>query len=92
MADVLVTLKIMPDAPDTDLEHIKKDASQKISVYTGRSVLKSEIQPIAFGIKAVLLTFDMDEAKGSTDDLEADIRTIAGVHSAEVTDVRRAIG
>ena len=34
----------------------------------------------------------MDEAKGTTDPLEADINNIEGVHSVEVTDVRRAIG
>jgi len=34
----------------------------------------------------------MDETKGSTDELEDLLRNIDGVGSAEVVDVRRAIG
>jgi len=36
--------------------------------------------------------FVMDEAKGSTDDLEKKISEIDGVNSVEVVDVRRTIG
>ena len=48
--------------------------------------------PVAFGLKALNVTFVMDEKKGSTDALEADLGVIEGVESVEVTDVRRTIG
>ena len=54
--------------------------------------MKSEQEPIAFGLKALKITFAMDENKGSTDTLEEDINGIEGVNSVEVVDVRRAIG
>ena len=91
MAQIIITLKIMPESPDIDLAQIEKQATKKIAKFEGE-VGKVEIEPVAFGLKALKLYFVMDEAKGATDPLEKDIETIKGVNSVEVTDVRRAIG
>ncbi|MFH1133589.1 MAG: elongation factor 1-beta [Nanoarchaeota archaeon] len=91
MAQVIITLKIMPESVDSPLDHISKQAEAKISAFGGE-VGKKEIEEIAFGLKAINLVFVMDEKKGSTESLEQDIAGIEGVASAEVTDVRRAIG
>jgi elongation factor 1-beta len=91
MAQVIITLKIMPESVDSPLEEISQKAQSKISAFGG-DVGKKEIEPIAFGLKAINLTFVMDEKKGSTESLEQDIAAIEGVASAEVVDVRRAIG
>lgn len=91
MAQVIITLKIMPESPDTDLNKIEKQATQEIAKFGGE-VGKVEVTPIAFGLKALNLYFVMDESKGATDSLEKEIETIEGVNSVEVTDVRRAIG
>ena len=48
--------------------------------------------PIAFGLKALDILFVMDEAKGSTEELEKTVSQIEGVESVEVPDVRRAVG
>jgi translation elongation factor aEF-1 beta len=50
------------------------------------------VQPVAFGLKSVNITFLMDEKKGGTDDLEAQITSVEGVNSVECTDVRRIVG
>jgi len=91
MADVIITLKIMPDSPDTNLEAVKEQASKMIKEFGGE-VGKDEIEPVAFGLKALKLFFVMDESKGSTETLEEQVSNIEGVNSVEVTDVRRAIG
>ena len=91
MASVIVTLRIMPSSPDVDLSALEIEASDLISGFGGR-VDKSEVQPIAFGLKALVLHFIMDEKKGSTDKLESDISKIDCVNGVEVIDVRRAIG
>ena len=91
MAQVIVTLRIMPESPDTDLVELEKQATQKIANFGG-DVGKTEITPVAFGLKALNLYFVMDEAKGSTEPLEKEIESLQGVNSVEVTDVRRAIG
>ena len=92
MADVVITLKIMPDSPDVDLKRVESESLEKIKSFSGMENYKVEEEPVAFGLKALKILFVMDEAKGTTDPLEADIEKIKGVNSVEVTDVRRAIG
>jgi len=91
MADVVITLRIMPESPETDLKAIKERARSFIVEYGGE-VGKSEEKPVAFGLKALELIFVSNENIGSTDKLEQNVASIEGVKSAEVTDVRRAIG
>ena len=91
MADVVITLKIMPEGVDVDLNKIKEEATKKIADFGGE-VGKSEEVPVAFGLKSLILFFVMDEKIGSTEKLEEDISDIPEVQSVEVTDVRRAIG
>ncbi len=91
MAQVIVTLKIMPDTPQVNLEEVKAEAIPLIKEFGGE-VGKEEIEPIAFGLKALKLFFVMDESLGSTESLEESINKISEVQSVEVVDVRRAIG
>ena len=90
MANVVITLKIMPESPDSDLDLIASKATEIINK-TGE-VGKKEIVPIAFGLSAINLIFVMDEDKGSTEELEKEVASLENVVSAEVTDVRRAVG
>ncbi|MFC1769196.1 elongation factor 1-beta [Nanoarchaeota archaeon] len=92
MASVIVTIKIMPESPEVDLAGLETVAKEKIAAFAGEGDLKSEQIPIAFGLKSLNLTFVMDEDKGSTEPIEKEIAGIEGVNSAEVIDVRRAIG
>src|SRR3989338_6315590 len=92
MAQVVVTLKIMPESPEIDLGIIEKKAKAKIFDFSKSQEIKTGQEPIAFGLKALKIIFVMDEGKGSTDALEEQIKTISGVNSVEVVDVRRAIG
>lgn len=80
----------MPESLETELKGVEKEAKDYINKYG--EVGKVEMEEVAFGLKAINLTFVVDENKGGTDELEDLIRNIDGVGSAEVTDVRRAIG
>jgi len=91
MADVVITLRIMPESPETDLKAIEKEAKKFVAEYGGE-VGKVDIQPVAFGIKALEIIFVSNEDLGSTDKLEQNVASREGVSSVEVTDVRRAIG
>jgi len=95
MANVLITIKIMPTTPEVDLEALKEKVLGPIKVFSEEKDInnfKIEIEPIAFGIKSLNITFIADEAKGGTDNLEGEIRKIQGVNSAETIDVRRTLG
>lgn len=92
MARVVVTLKIMPNNPGIELSKIESEAKKEIVDFCHSNEFKTQIEPIAFGLKALKILFVMDESKGSTEALENKISGIDGVESVEVTDVRRAIG
>ncbi len=92
MARVIVTLQLMPNSPEVDLKHVKEHADVEITKFAGEPSARAEEKPIAFGLKALVLTFIADEAKGGTDELEAALVKIHGVESVQVTDVRRAVG
>lgn len=92
MADVVVTIRIMPNKPNIDLSEIEIEAKKEILEFCNSKELKTQIQPIAFGLKALDIFFVMDENIGSTEELEHKISHIRGVESVEVTDVRRAVG
>ena len=92
MANVVVTVKIMPEDPETDLNGLKVEAEKAISKYVGKGDIREEREPIAFGLVALKLTFVMDESKGGLDPLEDILRNLDGVNSVEIVDVRRAIG
>jgi elongation factor 1-beta len=91
MADVVITLKIMPCSPDTNLDELEAKVMPLIAKFGGE-VGKKEIEPIAFGLKALKLYFVMSEDIGSTDDLEAEISKLDEVEGVEIADVRRAVG
>ena len=90
MGTAIIKIKIMPTSPDTNLEIIEEKAKEIISKDTP-SQIQSEQEPIAFGLKALILTFTWDEEKG-TDNMEEELRAIENVNSAEIIDMRRAFG
>ncbi len=96
MANVIVTLKIMPKSPESDLDKIYSDASKNIRDFVDEKhkdgEVRKEIEPIGFGLKALKVIFVMDENIGTTEKLEEKIKESDDVESVEAVDVRRAIG
>jgi elongation factor 1-beta len=92
MGTAVVTMKIMPESPDTDLDKITVQVAKLVREFAGERDTKVTIEPIAFGLKCINFIFVMDEKLGSPDVLAEQISSIANVQSAEVSDVRRAIG
>lgn len=96
MAVVYVTLKIMPTAPEVDLDALFDEACIQIRNFVDdnhkESEIRKEVEEIGFGLKAVKATFSMDESLGTTDPLEEEIGKLENVESVEAVDVRRAFG
>ena len=92
MANAIVSLKIMPTSPEVDLDELKTKALKDITSFNDDKETKVEIEPVAFGLKALKIIFVMDEDKGSPDIIAEKIDAYEEVNSCEVTDVRRAIG
>jgi translation elongation factor aEF-1 beta len=87
---VAVIVKIMPKAPDTDLEFIK-DKAKELMEKEGAQNMSFEEKPIAFGLKAIMLKMAWPEEK-STDIIESSLAKIENVSSVNIEDYRRAFG
>lgn len=87
---VAVIVKIMPSSPETDLEEIKKLAKQAVESEGAQNISFTE-DPIAFGLKAVMLKMAWPEEK-STELIEEMLAKIENVSSVQITDYRRAFG
>lgn len=85
-----VKYKIMPSGLDVDLEYLKKE-SEKIIVENGGRVSEYEEEPIAFGLKALIVFFAFPEEK-DVEEVGNYLLEIDGVSSAQMIDYRRAIG
>ncbi len=87
MAKVVITMKVLPDSPERNLEELRKQVEEKIKS-EGGVLYKESIEPIAFGISAVVISFIMDEDKGSEGVLEA-VRSIEGTGDVQISDMTR---
>jgi len=91
MAQVIISMKIMPKSPEVDLGKVEETAKKEIIKAVGEGEIKASVNPVAFGLKSLDLMFVMNE-NDKLDPLEEVIGTIEDVNSVEITDVRRAIG
>ncbi|MCJ7817854.1 MAG: elongation factor 1-beta [Candidatus Thorarchaeota archaeon] len=87
MARVVMTMKIMPDGVEIDLDDLLEQI--KSVVTEGTDVGAVETQPVAFGLVAIRMNLVRDESLGGTDDIEAAISAVEGVAQVEVEMVSR---
>ncbi len=82
MGKVYMKLRVMPEDVDVDLEKvyekIKEVAPENVEIKDYK------IQPIAFGLKALLVVAVMPDEGGIGDKLVERIQSIEGVESVEV--------
>jgi len=90
MGVVALKIKIMPESIDTDLEVIKKKIEESIMQAGAIRINSIEIEPIAFGLKAIIITLAWPEQE-ETDKAEQALK-VEGVGSVEILDYRRAFG
>jgi len=60
MADVVVTLKVMPKGVDVDLNALAEKVKEKVSAFGGE-VGKVEEKPVAFGLKSLIILLCLKE-------------------------------
>lgn len=88
MGTALVRIRVMPVSPQIDLETIKKEAHKRILEAEGKNISFKE-EPVAFGLKAIIVGFGIDEATGDLDRIENLLKDIHEVNSVQVIDMRR---
>ncbi len=85
-----VQFKLMPESPEIDLTKVAENAKAKIEEKEG-IFSSSEEHPIAFGLKALMISLAFPEEK-DIDEVGNILGEIEGVSSIEMTDYRRALG
>ncbi|MFH1823314.1 MAG: elongation factor 1-beta [archaeon] len=90
MAIAALKIKIMPDSPEVSLEDIKLKV-EETAKELGVTIHSTEIEPVAFGLKALMVIFVWPEEK-EQESIESKLREIPNVQSVQVVDYRRAIG
>lgn len=79
--------KLMPTGPEADLTKIEQAARKIVENFGGKNK-PYEIQPIAFGLKAVIVFFFYPDDK-DTEHLEEEFTKIPEVQSAQLIDMRK---
>jgi elongation factor 1-beta len=87
MARLVVRIRILPAEAESNLENVSE--SIKRSLPEGMELKSSLMEPIAFGLKAIVGDFLLDDAEGQMDKLEECIKSIEGVGEIEVTNISR---
>ncbi len=94
MGEMIIQLRVLPNSPEVNLEKLSANVKAKIAGLVSSKVedMKTSIQDIAFGLKALNVYFVVDESIASLDDVENKVKEIEQVSSAEVVDMRRIVG
>jgi elongation factor 1-beta len=89
MGQVAVQMKIMPGDVAVDLKRLS-DHIASVSPRDAR-LHSCKVQPVAFGLKALLITFIVEDKEGGTEALEETIANMEEVESVQVVAVTRML-
>jgi elongation factor 1-beta len=92
MAKAIITFKLMPESPDVDLEAIREKAMAIAKAAGAIGEMQSKLEPIAFGLKAVMVLAMYDVEGSDFDAIAEEMGAIEGVQSAEVAKMDLALG
>jgi elongation factor 1-beta len=87
MARLIASIRIMPADAESNLDNVVN--SMKSSMPEGMEMKGHAIEPIAFGLKAIVGDFMLEDAEGQMDKLEDSIKKIEGVGEIEVMNISR---
>jgi elongation factor 1-beta len=84
MSKVLLTLKIMPEDVNIDIQNLKNEILSKI---------KANIKevPIAFGLVALHVSLFVEDKEGEIEKVERTLKEIKGIGEIEVIEMTRTL-
>lgn len=89
MGDVAATIKIMPESVDTDLADLKNRLAAVLP--EGSEIYSSREEPIAFGLKALMVVVLVGDLEGGTEQVEEAFAGVPGVESVQVVELGRPL-
>lgn len=85
--NVVARIRVMPLGVDTDLEKIKKELKSVVDEFG--KLHKTEVRPIAFGLKSIEAVLLLNDEKGGLEEIESQVRKLDGVSGVEIFEVSR---
>lgn len=89
MGKIVVTVKILPNDINLDMDKTAEKVKEIIKLYKGEAG-KYQIEPIAFGLKELYIYFLIEET-GDMESIMKEISNLDGIDSAETIDIRKEI-
>lgn len=84
MGQIAATYDLMPESTDVDLDVVKDSIAG--AVPSGVKVLEINIEPVAFGLKKIVLGVLIDDSVDNVgNDLEEGLLNIPGIENMECT-------
>ena len=83
MANVMITIRVMPSDSNVDIEKLVDQIKEK----TGAE--KIEKEPIAFGLVALKVTTLLEDKEGEVEKLENTLKSIEGIGEIETINISR---
>ena len=87
MARLVARIRILPADAESNLDNVVE--SIKKAMPQGMEMRGHVMEPIAFGLKAIIGDFFLEDAEGQMDKLEESIKIVDGVGEIEVTNISR---
>lgn len=84
-----IKIKIMPLSPENNLEEIQEKAKEIIEKKGGKNA-RFEQEPIAFGLKAIMIYFEWPEEQ-ELEEVENELKKIENTNSVQIVDMRRLL-
>ena len=78
----MAVLRVMPDSADRDMK--KLEDSLKAALPKSAKLQGTQLKPIAFGLKALLVAITVSDAEGGTEAVEEAFAKVPGVESVTV--------
>jgi elongation factor 1-beta len=87
MARLVARIRILPAEAESNLDSVVQ--SIKSSIPQGMEMKGHALEPIAFGLMAIVGDFLLEDAEGQMDKLEDMIKNVEGVGEIEVMNISR---
>jgi elongation factor 1-beta len=87
MARLVARIRILPAEAESNLDSVVQ--SIKSSIPQEMEMKGHALEPIAFGLKAIVGDFLLEDAEGQMDKLEDMIKNVEGVGEIEVMNISR---
>lgn len=90
-AKLVVSYKIMASSPDVDLEELVEKINPILEKH-GIEYGKHSTEPVAFGLKALILHVLSNDDIGTPEELENELESLEEIENVQVTQMQRALG